>query len=395
MPFVGGSRVPRVAAVLAPQQSVIKLGAFTLTLTTPKMVAEKATGYYWFPGFEIDSNGKTMLNVSLNPDSNAASSYSQREYLGSVFSGPFSFLRDVSGFHGGGGEPLLKKNDGTVIGGTYNLRPVPDDQTPVTTFTCDQITYSNGFATRTVGNNTVTISSIPSGVKPINNPIVRARISWFGDILDLGAGTWISCLECMYNTDTKWTSLCIRSTDGGLNWTVIGEIGGPADTVANTEGFSECTMCVCPNGNILAVMRTGTGVGDPMAFATSSNSGVTWTNPVSMTHPGRKAPQLLKLTNNIIALATGLTGIGFQFSNDSGATWSPTWDLQAYHRAVLPDPRLIDLTNSGYIAMQEVQPNRIGCVYDRYPTGGAAQDPNGNDGSQGPNQIWYCELAVS
>lgn len=366
-----------------------KVGGVTLHVGVPSIAASKATGFFWFPGLEKHADGRLIVDASLNADSNDNSSNTLANYRASSFAGPFAFAYNIDGF--AAVKPLLSLPDGSIEGGEYNLTPVPNDQTPTTVFKCRRSIYKNDGTYAPV-SNAVTVSGFPATVKPYtSSPTVFARISWFGEIIQITDTTWISQLQVMYNTDTKWTTCCIRSTDRGYNWTYIGEIGGPADVPATTEAFSEASMCRVPDGRVMAVSRTGTGGGDNFYRAYSSDNGVTWTTPDSLSsHPAKKSPQMQTLSNGVTVLIGGFPGLIFQFSLDSGATWSSSWNLMTHHN--LTQSTVDDTVNSGYMAMQEVQSNRLAVVYDRYPTTRPGQP---NDGSLGPNQIYLADILVN
>lgn len=114
----------------------------------------------------------------------------------------------------------------------------------------------------------------------------------------------------------------VESDDDGASWRVRSTIGeGPA----GTEGYAEPVTAICPDGRILAVVRTGPT--SPLSWARSADGGATWSAPREL--PGMTGwdPDLLALPGGLI-MSWGITGaVHVAQSQDCGASWRHVVDL--------------------------------------------------------------------
>ena len=145
-------------------------------------------------------------------------------------------------------------------------------------------------------------------------------------------------------------SVLFASTDGGLNWLLRSTIAvqDSRPNIAMTqvpdpqwgvgEGPSETALVKLDNGELLSVFRTGDtfpyvandfasgGVEDPtfmgsLFWAKSSDGGFNWTAPKMLGVNGI-FPQLTKLGNGAIVLATGRAGASLMVADETGERWS-------------------------------------------------------------------------
>ena len=132
-------------------------------------------------------------------------------------------------------------------------------------------------------------------------------------------------------------SAFVRSTDSGATW-------GPLEFIATGDSkFSETSMGVAANGNIVAVVRCDT-TNRILWRSVSYDGGLTWSTPqhtVALEHVENyikgKMPDMLALPSGRLVLAVGSVGLddggqvydgepgasysGLFVSDDSGATW--------------------------------------------------------------------------
>jgi len=135
--------------------------------------------------------------------------------------------------------------------------------------------------------------------------------------------------------------------DGGATWAYVTTIG--YDHIGS-EGYNEGSMKALPNGDLMAVMRTGSMKDrkcqdNPIMAATSADGGKTWTEP-RRTGVNGAFPDLCVLSDGTLAVSYGRPGANIMFSHDGGETWND-------HTIVDPTPY------SGYTTICEAGPGEI------------------------------------
>ena len=136
----------------------------------------------------------------------------------------------------------------------------------------------------------------------------------------------------------KRYSHLLRSADGGKTWNhaaVVGPGGEPA--VAKTG-----------EGRMTAVLRTGPF--KPFHQTFSKDDGKTWSAPVLL-EEGSVCPDLVPMSNGLLACSYGRPSGCLMFSADGGKTWIS-------HHVIT------DKTGFNYSAIVEVRPGRLLYVHD-------------------------------
>jgi len=126
-------------------------------------------------------------------------------------------------------------------------------------------------------------------------------------------------LATIYGTQeghAKYSSVLLRTEDGGLNWRFLSIIAH-AEDVGN-EGFCEPTLVRLGNGDLYCALR----VGGPLYTTRSSDSGATWSAPAVVADHGVN-PHLLLMKNGVLVLSFGRPNLDLLFSPDgSGEDWA-------------------------------------------------------------------------
>eukprot|EP01079_Euglenida_sp_SAG-EU17-18_P008878 gene8877-224_t len=181
-----------------------------------------------------------------------------------------------------------------------------------------------------------------------------------------------------------YTTAFFKSTDGGHHWAYSSRIDQTAAMPAAVEGPCEPSMAVLADGRVLAVFRLQSDV--PLWKAYSEDSGGTWSEPQQMQAanasqgaaiPHAVWPQLLVLSNGLMVLASGRSGIGFWSSTNGDGEYWVYHDVQQEHNRLYPADQYTaghDSTTS-YTGIAEVEPGMVLLSYDKWDGGGWPASP--------------------
>ncbi len=195
-----------------------------------------------------------------------------------------------------------------------------------------------------------------------------AMMDFARSILELADGSLVATMYGNFESDiqgrdpkkvkygeNRYRTLLVRSTDGGLNWDYYSTVAFSADAAG--EGFGEPVMTRTSDGNLLCVMRRGSAL--PMASCRSTDDGRTWSEPRILPDDAVSVfPDLVLMSNGVLALSSGRPGIYLKFSVDgTGVEWTPRITL--YEDPHWPTPA----STCGYTALREVAPGRLLCIF--------------------------------
>lgn len=139
------------------------------------------------------------------------------------------------------------------------------------------------------------------------------------------------------NQTERWSHL-MRSTDGGKTWnhfSVVGPGGEPA-------------VCRLSDTEQIAVIRGDRNSCMKQMF--SHDAGKTWTQPVEM-EEGRVLPDLVMMSNGVLACSYGRPASCLMFSLDMGKTWTS-------HHVIS------DRVRFNYTSIREISPGRLLYIHD-------------------------------
>ena len=146
-----------------------------------------------------------------------------------------------------------------------------------------------------------------------------------GSLAALMAGWFQSDVAlCPYGKGRPYsrTYVC-ESSDGGQTWRYLTTIG---HAQIGSEGYNEGSMRRLPNGDWLAVMRTGNAKDfacqdNPIMWSVSRDEGQTWSEP-ARTGVAGAFPGLTVAPDGVLAMSYGRPGAMIVFSTDAGRTWT-------------------------------------------------------------------------
>lgn len=252
-----------------------------------------------------------------------------------------------TGGFGVGGEELA---DGTVLGFDYRCLPTEKDDG---WYLCERSTLNDGGRTfrKDQARFFVPEAKPAMGHGPHKGPLFMRSIieRKDGSLVALMAGWFKSDTAlCPYGRGRPYsrTYVC-QSADRGATWEYLTTIG--YDQIGS-EGYNEAAMRRLPNGEWLAVLRTGSETDvncqdNPIMWSVSNDEGRTWSKPERTGVEGAY-PSLAILSDGTVAMSYGRPGAMLVFSHDRGRTWT--------------DHTLVDATPySGYTDVVELSPGLL------------------------------------
>ena len=369
-------------------------------LEEPRVVAEEESRC-WYPDILKFSTGELMINYSLNADSSYNTMNTQVVILsddrGKTW-GKSLFPYDVEGFHNAGGEVRVSLPDGRIVGTSANyLRADPPGQKR--DFAVHYWCYDRGGRRYSVEPWGARVRGLPRDVEIWPKP-TRTRwyvLNWYGDIVVLEDGRFLTTLTLRYEGDTLLTTVALTSGDEGKNWEYLSTVAGAEDIPGAQEGFDEPCLIRLTSGELMCVSRVGKGPEQPLARTFSSDQGKTWSK-IDRLPAFSVAPNISQLSNGVIAISTGRPGLFLWLSSepDGKGKWECI-DLIEHHNSSLDNPHKMDVSQdhssqtTAYTANLEASPNRLYIVYDRTPFGWNAVPEDSDEKSR----IYLLEASIS
>jgi hypothetical protein len=115
-------------------------------------------------------------------------------------------------------------------------------------------------------------------------PAPARNISPFGgflfhrDLFVMEDGSLQGPMYGTYATHAKYSSVWVKSSDGGSNWSFVSTIAH--DDAVGGEGFCEPVVARCADGSLLCVMRIGSNL--PLYQSRSVDNGLSWSAPTTL-----------------------------------------------------------------------------------------------------------------
>ena len=388
-----------------PLRHLLLLAAAALALETGTGVAAENSGRFsprlgrtveitrshswcWFPTIHRFRSGEILVGMVMSPDQvnseGAFSAYCISADRGRTWSRRYTM--GVGANQDGAWTEEPDDQDRIWQWGSY---PEPVKEGDDTRFTAVMTEYAHGGRRVSMDLDAAFQTARPAGLYPTwlfdyrfdhKFPIADTRIlkqfggrPWGNIIRGSHGELYCSCyytgredarrMEAEENSAKPRRYLrdvCLRSTDGGQNWSEQGTIASvpPGDRPdwMGDEGCNEGSLSLLPDGRLYAVFRTG-GKGGMIGNSWSSDGGKNWTAPAPVGFTG-VAPRIHRLHNGMLALVTGRPGpVALHFNPDGrGEKW--TQALTVY-------PEM----STRYADFLEIEPGKLLVVYDHVPYG--------------------------
>jgi photosystem II stability/assembly factor-like uncharacterized protein len=139
------------------------------------------------------------------------------------------------------------------------------------------------------------------------------------------------------NNTVRWSHL-VKTTDNGKSWHYVSTIGAGGEPAVARLSPTEFTA-------VIRGARTS-----QLTQTFSHDGGKTWDKPVPL-EVGRVAPDLVLMSNGVLACSYGRPASCIMFSIDGGKTW-------ASHHVVT------DRVGFNYASIREISPGRLLYVHD-------------------------------
>jgi hypothetical protein len=269
----------------------------------------------------------------------------------------------------------------------------------LTSFSGPYIRYREGGSRILVETNGTRMEGLPRDVKATQAAAVppgtvnRGVQSFHGTGAVEVGGQILIMTYLEFKGDDFSSTVLLGSSDEGRTWRYISTIAGPEAvpphpsmaqgvvTQSTPRGPCEPSLVELETGELMCVMRVGSGLDWNLARTYSADGGRTWSECDYL--PARSVqPSLRRLSNGTIALSTGRPGIYLWLSTDlRGEVWEQI-DVVERHNAWAPPGQDINPERSGaqemrhakdqttsYTELVEIAPNKLVLVYDRVPFG--------------------------
>jgi hypothetical protein len=335
-----------------------------ISVGTP-MIVSKSRSWHWYPSIRKIRDGSLLLVFSIMADALPESIVkphhvmvrSQDNGNSWHFHRYLYFPTTVAG----DAHVCAQLSDGIVLELPNNVHVVGDEEYRVPYWKSDDDgkTFLGPYDAR------LHLPRGSIGTAPAMGRML-ASVRIYRSIVELDNGDLLASMYGKFKREKKYRSFVVKSTDCGENWSYLSTIA--YDPKIGTEGFCEPVMGLLQNGEILCVMRTGSG--EPLYQSASSDHGERWSNPVPTGARGVD-PDLVIMKSGIVACSYGRLqprkeiepsisldpklpasmGVQIMFSTDEGASWTN-------HATIYTGP------STGYTGIEEIRQGELIQTFD-------------------------------
>lgn len=358
----------------------INLEGLRVDLGDPVMVGE-GVGHHWFPQIAQFPTGELCVSVSVNPDAHKLAFGAQGLYFstdeGKTWERRYTVTEAANGIN------IPRPNGDLLVLG----RVLPDPAGQWHTFSGNYVRYQDGGHRLLVEDRALHIEGLPKDILPFEEEKVfpgtphRGWLTFDGNAIEF-EGQLLATIYVKFQGDRLYSTLLLNSEDEGHTWRYISTVAGPDAVPDATEGPCEPHLAVLETGELMCVMRVGSGSQWNLARSYSGDGGRTW-SPVDRLPAFSVEPCLRRLHNGTLVISSGRAGIYLWLSTDPrGESWQQI-DLVSHHNGWAPgashtivpetsgirEERHARDQTTAYTEIVEIAPNRLLLTYDRTPFG--------------------------
>lgn len=228
--------------------------------------------------------------------------------------------------------PMLQVKDGAVLGMSRWTWPQADGSEIGSTVRWDsELAKFTAFASRL---------QLPQGYHSATTPFTVERHVFEmadGSVIMAGYSKTGPSTPLGLSVGRRYSHL-LRSADGGKTWDAYGMVGAGGEPAIARTG----------QGRMTALLRVGPFKGFHQTF--SEDDGRTWTDPVVI-EEGSVCPDLVPMSNGLLACSYGRPAGCLMFSADAGKSWIS-------HHVITAK------TGFNYSAIAEIRPGRLLYLHD-------------------------------
>ncbi|WP_395740435.1 exo-alpha-sialidase [Prosthecobacter sp.] len=230
--------------------------------------------------------------------------------------------------------PCLRRPDGSILGISRWTRTQPDGRVMGKT-----VRLNEDATSFTMTDNEIILPKQYANESK-NDQIICERHIWNDDDGGITMVVWsrkMVKLPTGRNSTERWSHL-LRSTDEGRTWNHFSVVGPGGEPAVVRLSATEQTAVIRGDRNSL------------MRQMFSHDAGKTWSAPVDL-EVGKVLPDLVLMSNGILACSYGRPASCLMFSLDGGKTW--------------PSHHVIsEKTGFNYTSIREISPGRLLYLHD-------------------------------
>jgi len=310
-----------------------------------RIIIYKDSALVWFPGIIRMANGNLIANCQTTPDEINPDDQTTGYRFFSTDNG-VNWHKCGSTRNGGPCKIVL--HDGTYLELWFLTIRKGDRWVTKVTRSLD-----NGLSYSVQEDVPVFVDNIKEGAK-------HTGMVFDGGLLELDNGDMIATMYGFFQDDLKYRCILVRSSDKGSSWHYVSTIAY-SDSVTG-EGFCEPAMIHTKKGNLLVMLRTGSG--KPMYQTLSTDSGKTWSNPVAVTDRGVE-PDLIMTGDSTIVCSYGRPDI-YVICSDDPESFHWTKPVQVFNEKnfIRREDSPYRSISTCYTTMAKICTNRILLIHD-------------------------------
>jgi hypothetical protein len=359
----------------------INLKGLRVTLEAPIQIAE-GVGHCWFPQMAQFPSGELLVSVSIVADAHGLPIHAQDIYIstdrGKTWGHRYTVAEAMT-------SVKIPRPNGDLLMVPGRVYPDPPGQWRA--FSGSYVCYQVGGQQIVIEAQSMRVEGFPRDIKPSAEAhVLPGRVNhgehcFDGDGLEV-EGRLLTTMYLRFRGDELYSTVVFASSDEGRTWRYLSTIAGPEAVPEAPEGPCEPSMVQLETGELMCVMRVGSGPGWHLTRSYSEDGGRSW-SVVDRLPAFSVEPSLRRLNNGTLVISSGRPGIYLWLSTDPrGESWQQI-DLVAHHNEWAPGPeytivpersrdrgkRHASDQTTAYTELVEVEPNRLLMVYDRTPFG--------------------------